>query len=166
MLFGLESGSNRILKAIDKRMTVEKIIKVSKLVRDSGIPSIGTLMVGLPDERQEDMKQTLRFMRKIQVDLIDVNSYVPLPGSQFYDLMSEKEKKNIDWQTVAYKSIGINFSKSISPDDFTRYQYRAFKIANRIRRRSLIRIGARMFFSSIARKLKKSSNRADSSLFS
>lgn len=166
ILFGLESGSDRILKAVDKKMTAGKLVQTSKMVRRSGIPSVGTLMVGLPDERQEDMEQTLRFMRKIQVDLIDVNTYVPLPGTALYDSMSEEDKISLDWSKVAYKSIGINFSKSIPPDAFIKYQYQAFKIANSIRRKSLFRIGARLFFSSVARKLKISGKRADSSPFS
>jgi radical SAM superfamily enzyme YgiQ (UPF0313 family) len=155
-----------MLKAIDKKMTTESIIKVSKMVRDSGIPSVGTLMVGLPGESQEDIEQTLKFMREIEVDLIDVNSYVPLPGTPLFDAMSEDDRNGIDWQKVAYKSIGINFSKTIPPDAFVKYQYRAYKIANNIRKKGLVRIGVKMFLNSITSRFKKSGKRADPSLFS
>ncbi len=135
MLFGLESGSDRVLKAIDKKITVEKIIKVSKMVHDSGIPTVTSILLGLPDEGKEDMQETLKLMEEIRTDFFDVNSYIPLPGTPLYDSMSEEDKKNIDWRKVAYKSFDNYFSKSISHDDFKRYMSEAYEIANNVRKK-------------------------------
>ncbi len=155
LYIGLESGSDRVLKAIDKKITVEKIIKVSGMVHSSGIPSATSIMLGLPDEGKEDMEATLKLMKKIKTDIFDVNSYIPLPGTPSYDAMSEEDKKNIDWRKVGYKSFNNYFSKSILHDDFKRYRSEAYEIANNVRKKTIVRFGARMFFHFVARMFKK-----------
>lgn len=155
LYLGLESGSNRVLEDIDKRLTVEKITEASKIIYDSGIPSITSVLLGLPDEGKEDIKDTLELMREFKTDFFDVNSYVPLAGTQLYDSMSEEDKKSIDWRKVGYKSWDNNFSKNISHDEFNRYQSEAYEIANNLRKRSLVRLGVRMLFRFIANVFKK-----------
>lgn len=155
LYLGLESGSDRVLKDIDKKITIEEIIKASKIIYNSGIPSVTSVLLGLPDEGKEDIEETLKLMKKFKTDFFDVNSYVPLAGTPLYDSMSEEDKKNIDWRKVGYKSWENHFSKHISHDEFNRYQSEAYEIANNIRKRSLVRLGVRMLIHFIARMLKK-----------
>ena len=155
LYFGLESGSDRVLRAIDKKITVDQIIKVSEMVYDSGIPAATSVLLGLPDETKEDMEETLKLMKRVKADLFDVNSYTPLPGTPLYDAMSEKDKKNIDWRKVSLKSFDSYFSKSVSQDDFRNYISEAYGIANRVRRKTLVRFAAKMFFRSVAGMFRK-----------
>jgi len=144
LYFGLESGSERVLKSIDKKITVKDIMNVSEMVYSSGIPSVTSIVLGLPGETKEDIEETLKLMRKVKTDILDINSYVPLPGTRLYDSMSEEDKKNIDWQKVAFKSFDNYFSKSISHDDLRRYTFEAYEIANNVRKQTLVRFGASM----------------------
>lgn len=155
LYFGLESGSNRVLKSIDKKITVKQIIKVSKIVHDSGIPTATSVLLGLPDETKEDMEETLKLMKKVKADLFDVNSYTPLPGTSLYDAMNEEEKKSIDWRKVSLKSFDSYFSKSMSQDDFKKYISDAYRIANGVRRKTLLRFAAKMAFHSVAGMFRK-----------
>ena len=118
LYFGLESGSDRILKSVNKNTTVEQIIRVSEMVYNSGIPSVTSVLLGLPNESKEDMKETINLMQTIKTDIFDVNSYIPLPGSPLWDEMKTEEKKKIDWRKSAYKSFDNYFSKKISHQDF------------------------------------------------
>lgn len=156
LYLGLESGSDKVLKAIDKKINVEKILTVSKMIYNSGIPSVTSVLMGLPDESQEDMEETLKLMKKVKTDIFDVNSYIPLPGAPLYDSINEEDKKNIDWRKVGFKSLDSHFSKSISPDDFRKCQSEAYKIANNVRNKAIVRFGAKTFFRFAARNLKKS----------
>ena len=142
LYFGLESGSDRVLKAINKKTTVEQIIRVSEMVYESGIPSVTSVLLGLPEEGKEDMEGTLKLMETIKTDIFDVNSYVPLPGSRLWDSMNEEDKKNIDWRKAAYKSFDNYFSRSVSHDDLKRYLSQAYEIANKVRKKALVRFGA------------------------
>jgi anaerobic magnesium-protoporphyrin IX monomethyl ester cyclase len=158
LYLGLESGSDKVLKAIDKKITAEKIITTSKMIYNSGIPSATSILIGLPDEGKEDMEETLKIMKKVKTDIFDINSYIPLPGTLLYDSTSEEDKENIDWLKVGYKSFDSYFSKSLSPDDFRKYRSEAYKIANNVRNKTLVRFGARMFFRFAAKIFEKIGN--------
>jgi radical SAM superfamily enzyme YgiQ (UPF0313 family) len=137
LYFGLESGSDRVLKAIDKKTTVEQIIRVSEMVYDSGIFTATSVIMGLPYETKEDMEATLKLMKRVKTNILDVNSYTPLPGTPLWDSMSEEDKKNIDWRKVALKSLDNYFSKTMSVDDFRRYLSEAYEIARDVWEKTL-----------------------------
>ena len=155
LYLGLESGSDRVLKAIDKKTTVEQNLKVSKMVNKSGIPSATAILLGLPDEEKEDIEETLKLIKKIDTDILDINSYIPLAGTPLYDSMSEEDKRNIDWRKVGLKSFDNYFSKNISHDDLKKYLTEAYAIANKVRRKTIVRFLVRMFSRSIAKMFKK-----------
>ena len=142
LFFGLESGSDRILKAIDKKTNVELIQAVSDMVYQSGIPSVTSIMFGIPGEDKDDMDATLKLMRKIKTEFFDVNSYSPLPGSRLYDVATDEDKYNIDWLKVSYKSCDNCFSKSISREELKKYLAEARQIANDVRNKSIHRYQA------------------------
>ena len=139
LYFGLESGSDRVLKAINKNTTVKQIIRVSEMVYNSGIPSVTSVLLGLPNETKEDMEETLKLMKTIKTDIFDVNSYIPLPGSPLWDSMNEEDKKSIDWRKVAYKSFDNYFSRSVSHDDLKRCLSQAYEIADKVQKMTLAR---------------------------
>ncbi len=158
LYFGLESGSNRLLKLMDKKMAVEDNIKMSKMVYDSGILSATSILLGLPGETREEMEATLKLMREVKTDIFDINSYVPLPGTPLYDSMSEEDKEKIDWGKVAMKSLDNYFLTSVSREDFERYLSEASEIANKLHRKTLIRYIAGMplrFMGGVFKKLWK-----------
>jgi anaerobic magnesium-protoporphyrin IX monomethyl ester cyclase len=146
---GLESGSDRMLNHMDKKMTVEGILRASEMVYRSGIPSITSVLLGLPDEEKADIEATLEAMKKVKTDLIDVNSYIPIPGTPLYDAMSEEDKKAIDWWKTGFKSLDIHFANKITREDFYEYRVKAYQIANNIRRKTIVRLGSKMLFRSI-----------------
>jgi radical SAM superfamily enzyme YgiQ (UPF0313 family) len=135
LYFGLESGSERILKSINKELTVERIIEASGLVNKSGIKSITSVLLGLPNETQDDIECTLRLIKQIKTDIIDINSYVPLPGTRLYDNMDLEERKKIDWRKVGFKSYNNHFTKHISNSSLTAYIREAHDIAEDIQKR-------------------------------
>jgi anaerobic magnesium-protoporphyrin IX monomethyl ester cyclase len=128
--FGLESGSSRILKAVNKKTTVEEILEVDKMVYDYGFFSATSVLLGLPDETKEDLQQTLDIMRKVKTTIFDVNSYVPLPGTSLYNDMDETVRKNINWNKVAMKSLDNHFSKTMTLEEFRYYLLESYEIAN------------------------------------
>lgn len=129
LYFGLESGSPDILKSVSKNTTVEGVLAASRLVRESGIMSITSILMGLPEERERDLEQTLELMSRIHTDLFDINCYVPLPGTAYYDLMTQEEKDRVDWATAGYKSFDNDFNKHVPREKLRGYLDRAYQIA-------------------------------------
>jgi radical SAM superfamily enzyme YgiQ (UPF0313 family) len=129
LYFGLESGSERILKSINKRITIQDIVRASELVSKSGILSVTAVMLGLPQEEKQDIECTLQLMKKIKTDIFDINCYVPLPGTELYDNMSDEDRKNINWHKVGFKSYDNYFTKNISKEDLQEFINEAHEIA-------------------------------------
>jgi radical SAM superfamily enzyme YgiQ (UPF0313 family) len=89
--FGVESGSDRILRNIDKGISRKQIKKAFKYARNAGIETlIALLMVGLPGETAEDMKATIEFAKELDAGITKVSVTVPYPGTRLY----EKYKKD------------------------------------------------------------------------
>ena len=133
LYFGLESGSSRVLASINKGISTDQIRHVSEMVHDNGIISMASVMFGLPDEDEEDIRKTLELMRTVKADLFDINCYVPLPGTPLYDDMDETTRDAINWNKASYKSLASNFSRTLSSEQLRDYVLEAYEIADNAR---------------------------------
>ncbi len=82
--FGIESGVDRILQRIKKGFTTKQVREVIGWCRKHKITTIGNFMIGLPDERPEDVEQTLRFSREIGLNYAQYSILVPYPFTEIY----------------------------------------------------------------------------------
>jgi len=84
--FGIESGSNRILKMMNKGFTSEQANKTLRDSYEAGIRNLVLLIAGYPHERQEDLKQTLEFIRinKKYIYYINIYRFVLIYGTAIY----------------------------------------------------------------------------------
>lgn len=93
-----QSGSNRILKAMRRRTTREKIIGLCKLIRTKMPRAIlrTTLIAGFPGETEEDFQDTLAMIQEIEFDRLGVFTFSPEEGTAAFDMeddVSEEEKQ-------------------------------------------------------------------------
>jgi len=85
VLIGAESGSDKVLKLINKRISVDDTVKVLKKAKEYGVSIEASLMAGLPKEPEEDLNKTLDFIQKTYA--ISPNHkvllffYTPYPGT-------------------------------------------------------------------------------------
>lgn len=85
---GLESGSEKILSIVNKKVNLNnlnKIVELTKLLRDSGIRTRIYIIVGLPSESHQTIKQTIDLLRQIEPDSVGVGTFVPYPGTYIYN---------------------------------------------------------------------------------
>jgi radical SAM superfamily enzyme YgiQ (UPF0313 family) len=82
--FGIESGSNKTLKTIKKAIDVDQAIQAVSLARQHGIQVLAYFMLGLPGETIEDMRETIRFARRLDPDYATFSVTVPYPGTEMY----------------------------------------------------------------------------------
>jgi len=82
--FGIESGVDKTLVKVKKGITTEQIKQVIKMCKKAKITTIGNFMIGLPDESQEDILQTLKFSRKIGLNYAQYSILVPYPFTEVY----------------------------------------------------------------------------------
>lgn len=101
---GAESGSQKILDAMEKGETVEDIYNAARLLRANGIEVGFFLQFGYPGETWEDVQKTLKLVRECAPDDIGISVSYPLPGTKFYERVRLElgEKQNwIDSQDLA-----------------------------------------------------------------
>ena len=99
--FGVEAGSQRIIDAMGKGITLEKTKKAFKWAKESGLMTIASVILGFPDETPETAWETIKFVEEINPD--DVGYYIatPYPGTPMFDYV-----KKMGWLKI---------------DDFNRY---------------------------------------------
>jgi radical SAM superfamily enzyme YgiQ (UPF0313 family) len=98
--FGIESGDQRILNIMNKKMTVERNKEVLKWAKEVGIPVKAFLMVGSPGESSESVKNTIEFIKETGPEFYTIFNFTPLPGSEFYN---NPEKYKIKFRTKDYR---------------------------------------------------------------
>ena len=82
--YGIESGSQKVLDSMNKRITLEQIRQVIKMTKDVGINIRGYFMMGMPHETLEDMDKTIAFAKELNIEVASFTLFVPLPGTTEY----------------------------------------------------------------------------------
>jgi len=101
---GAESGSQKILDAMDKGGTVEDIYQAAELLQKNKIEVGFFLQFGYPSETWDDVQLTLKMVRECMPDDIGISVSYPLPGTKFYERVKLElgEKQNwIDSEDLA-----------------------------------------------------------------
>ncbi len=85
--YGVESGSEKILNAMNKRINQESIISAIKLTKNQGINVKVFLIHGFPGENRCTTKDTILLLKKLRtyIDRVSLFNFVPLPGSYVYN---------------------------------------------------------------------------------
>jgi radical SAM superfamily enzyme YgiQ (UPF0313 family) len=89
IFFGVESGSERILKRIKRHYTPQQ---VEDLVNDciaAGIIPTASFIIGLPGEKTEDVERTFRLMKRLNTPELELAMIYPLYGTAVYDRPGE-----------------------------------------------------------------------------
>lgn len=98
--FGIESGSQEILKTIRKNVTIEQIRQALVLCHRAGILSKGFFIVGHPGETKETLRATIDFSLELPLNDISVNMLTPFPGTELYDRAAEFGRFDPDWSKM------------------------------------------------------------------
>lgn len=107
LLIGFESGSEKILKQMNKRTDTTTYSKAIKLLREHNMQFYANFMIGMPEESDETVRETERFC--IDNRLIFGAAYVtPFPGTKLYD---DVRQKIVDEKKYLYRLENMNFVK-------------------------------------------------------
>ena len=94
---GAESGSQRILDAMDKGTTVDEILTARERLREQGIRVGFFIQLGYLGEELEDIIATRRLIDEARPDDIGVSVSYPLPGTRFYERVKEQLGEKTRW---------------------------------------------------------------------
>ena len=94
---GAESGSQKVLDAMEKGTSIEQIFETTRLLRTQGIRICYFLQFGYPGEGWPDIEKTLDLVREARPDDIGISISYPLPGTPFYDRVKEELGAKTNW---------------------------------------------------------------------
>lgn len=96
--FGIESGCQKILEAVRKKITITQAQKAIKWAKDEGLFVAVSTIMGYPGETRKMMDQTLELIRKIEPDDAWLCIATPYPGTDLRMLVEENGWKiSDDW---------------------------------------------------------------------
>jgi radical SAM superfamily enzyme YgiQ (UPF0313 family) len=94
---GAESGSQRILDAMEKGTKVQQIYQAVANLSRNNIRTGLFLQFGYPGENWEDVESTVRMVREVKPDDVGVSVTYPLPGTKLHQLVSSELGKKTNW---------------------------------------------------------------------
>ncbi len=94
---GVESGSQKVLNAMDKGLRVSDVVIARSRLADEGIRACYFLQFGYPGETWEDIQQTIALVRSTHPDDIGISFSYPLPGTVFYERVQEQIGAKRNW---------------------------------------------------------------------
>ncbi|MFV1992595.1 MAG: radical SAM protein [Acidiferrobacterales bacterium] len=103
--FGLETGSNDLLKKMDKAAEVEKSEQAINWTSSAGIRTKGLFMLGFPGEDEGTIDQTKDFIKRIPMTIMNLTKFTPYPGSPIYRDLYGTNIRDDHWE----KMNGMNF---------------------------------------------------------
>ncbi|GAG95756.1 unnamed protein product, partial [marine sediment metagenome] len=130
-----ESGSERVIKEImNKEQDLESVTRIVKHASKIGLKTAAFFIIGLPGETIQDVKLSIKYICQLAIagiDEVGISLFIPLPGSELYDILLTQGKINNDWSsyaTIGDMSKAVSWSEEISDHELNQLRKRAYLI--------------------------------------
>jgi len=126
---GAESGSQKILDAMDKGTTIEQIHASTKLIRKYGMKPSFFIQFGYIGETKEDIKKTIKMINELLPYEIGISVSYPLPGTGFYEKVKSDLKVKTNWTDS--DELALMFRNTYQPAFYKqlyRYVHRTYRM--------------------------------------
>jgi anaerobic magnesium-protoporphyrin IX monomethyl ester cyclase len=84
--FGIESGDEAILGALNKQIHTDEVRTTFALARESGVKTIANFMLGNPGETRASIAASIHLAKEIRPDYCDISFLTAFPGTALYDM--------------------------------------------------------------------------------
>lgn len=125
---GAESGSQKILDAMDKGTKVEQIHEATRLLKKHGIKPAFFLQFGYPGETMDDIKKTIAMVNELLPYDIGISVSYPLPGTEFYERVKAELRHKTNWTDS--DELALMFSNTYQPAFYKqlhRYVHKSYR---------------------------------------
>lgn len=102
---GAESGSQKIIDAMDRRVDVKQVREMIKLTKFYGLQAGTFIMVGYPGEDDADIKETLYHLRESNPDYYTVTVAYPIKGTPLYNETESNFLTHLKWESSTDRMI-------------------------------------------------------------
>ena len=121
--FGIESGDDEVLEAVDKKMRARQIVEGFRLARRVGLETLGFVILFPPQETTESLRRTHRFIFEADPDTIQVSFCTPYPGTTLERRMREANiPMDDDWSRYVFLTTPTIDHPRFTRDEMTAWQ--------------------------------------------
>ncbi len=123
---GVEAGTDRVLKIMNKQITRAQTRRAFKIAREVGIETRGYFMIGYYDASPQDVEETINFAADLGLDWASFSVATALPGTDLYRVAKERGYVDGDfWRRYAVDGGGT--LPQLETETFTAEQLRAYR---------------------------------------
>lgn len=131
VFFGIESGSDRVLRHMKKGVTVDQVREAVEMARKHEVKTAGSFIVAYPGEEDEDFQDTIDLADELMLDDYFISIAEPIPGTDLGDEISQLSlEDNILFQdSLKYKRHGLSIAEERALDLMVEsYVFRSFPV--------------------------------------
>lgn len=128
--FGIESGDQRVLNMIHKKITLVQVKKAIKIAEESGIDTFGFFIFGLSGETIKSMQKTIDFAKSLPLTTAKFGMCIPYPGTEYYQELEAKGRiRTYDWSKYKIHQIDdpLFNHPNLTWDMIAKYRTKAFR---------------------------------------
>jgi anaerobic magnesium-protoporphyrin IX monomethyl ester cyclase len=124
---GAESGSQKVIDLMDRRVEVEQVRNMIRMTRGKGLEAGTFIMVGYPGETKEDIYETARHLKIADPDHFTITVAYPIKGTGLYEEVQNIFTEDLSWESSTDRD--IDFKRT-----YTRkyYDYAVKMISNEV----------------------------------
>lgn len=126
---GAESGSQKIIDAMDRRVEVETVKEMIQKTNAYGMESGTFIMLGYPGETEKDINDTIKYLKEANPTHYTITIAYPIKGTSLYNEIEDIITEKPNWETSTDRA--IDFKRTYSRKY---YDYAVRKVVNEVER--------------------------------
>ena len=127
--FGVESGNQHILDAAKKGTTLDQIRKAYEIADEIGLETRLSVIFGLPEETEDTIKNTIKFIKKLKCKQAYINIGTPFPGTEYYEYAKHGvgglQLLSSNWADYRRWGSSVIRVNDLEPNDLVHWQRKA-----------------------------------------
>jgi anaerobic magnesium-protoporphyrin IX monomethyl ester cyclase len=151
---GAESGSQRVIDLMDRRVDVNQVRDMIKLTKKHGIQTGTFIMLGYPGETEADIEETIQHLKESDPDLFTITVAYPIKGTELYQEVEATQTPDLDWSNTTDRQIDFErmYSRKYYDYAVTRVisEVNYFKARNKNQNKSAIKLKVKSTMAKVA----------------
>lgn len=124
---GAESGSQKVIDLMDRRVDVNQVRDMIKLTKKHGIEAGTFIMLGYPGETEDDIEETIHHLKESNPDHFTITVAYPIKGTELYQEIEALQTVKLDWSTSTDRQ--VDFKRTYSRKY---YDYAVKRVINEV----------------------------------
>jgi radical SAM superfamily enzyme YgiQ (UPF0313 family) len=126
LMVAIESGSERVLDLMNKKVNLKRLPEQIELIRRHGFRVVAFFLLGYPGETREEMRQTVDLALRLPLNRAHFNCFSPPPGTTVYEELKAQGRLNgFEPRHVQFETFNYSFVDGMNVKQLNRFRQKA-----------------------------------------